>query len=49
MNKINPFEVKEEGSDQENISVLPPVPPLLERGVQPQQQEVNDYVVVIYI
>jgi len=48
MNKIDPFEVEDEGSDQENISVLPSAP-LLEGGVQPQQQEVNDCIVVISV
>ena len=37
MNKIDPFEVEDEGSDQENVPVPPPASHP-EGGVQPQQQ-----------
>ena len=37
MNKIDPFEVEDEGSDQENVPVPPPASHP-EGGVQPPQQ-----------
>lgn len=40
MNKIDPFEVEDEGSDQENVPVPPPASHP-EVGVQPQQVEVS--------
>ena len=40
MNKIDPFEVEDEGSDQENVPVPPPASHP-EGGVQPQQVEVS--------
>ena len=40
MNKIDPFEVEDEGSDQENIPVPPPASHP-EGGVQPQHEDVS--------
>ena len=39
MNKIDPFEVEDEGSDQENVPVPPPASH--PEGVQPQQEDVS--------
>ena len=39
MNKIDPFEVEDEGSDQENVPVPPPASH--PEGVQPQQVDVS--------
>ena len=40
MNKIDPFEIEDEGSDQENVPVPPPASHP-EGGVQPQQEDVS--------